>query len=124
MKIAPLALILTAGLSGLAYASPAQTETPTHSSNMCFAPSQIRSSTPISDREILFHMANGKIWKNTLRANCPGLKFENGFAWEIRGGEVCANFQTIYVLRRGTPCFLGDFTAYTPPPKPDEPPAQ
>jgi hypothetical protein len=60
-------------------------------------------------------MKNGKMWLNTLKANCPGLKFEDGFSWTIRGDTVCENLQTIQVLRRGNSCLLGAFTPYTPP---------
>lgn len=119
MKIAIFALGL-ASLAGatLAAESPLQEVSAPAAVPSCIYPTQIRSSTPISDREILFRMNNGKIWKNTLRSDCPGLKFEAGFSWNIRGDTVCANLQTIYVLRRGTACLLGEFSAYTPPPKP------
>lgn len=71
------------------------------------------------DQTILFHMKGGKvrIWKNDLPRACQGLKFESAVAYEIRGGTICGNMQTFYVLNRWTPCNLGPFTPYTPPPK-------
>ena len=118
MKTASFALALCLGLTGAAAAETPADDAAAPRNNVCFSPSHIKNTTPISDREILFYMSDGKIWKNTLRADCPGLKFEGGFSWVIRGDTVCSNTQVIHVLRRGTPCFLGDFSAYTPPAKP------
>ncbi len=61
------------------------------------------------NKTILFRMNGGKMWRNELPRECPGLKFEAGIAWNIWGGEVCSNMQVFYVLRRGTPCMLGTF---------------
>ena len=41
---------------------------------------------------------------------CVGLKFQQGFTWEVRGSLVCSNEQTIYVKDDGTPCQLGEFS--------------
>lgn len=113
-------LILTLGfvLGATGIASAADNGAGAASPPQCVYPRDIMSTKPLSDREILFTMRNGKVWKNTLHGNCPGLKFEDGFSWNVRGDTVCANLQTLYVLRRGTPCQLGEFSAYTPPPKP------
>jgi hypothetical protein len=80
----------------------------------CVSPRDIDSTKPTSDREIVFKMRNGKMWLNTLPANCPGLKFEGGFSWEIHGDTICANSQTFRVLRRGNVCALGAFSPYVP----------
>lgn len=112
-----LALSLGAAFSALAADMPA----PAKSANVCLDASFVDHTSVISDREILFYMKNRKIWKNTLKSTCPGLDFENGFSEEIRGDSICSNMQTIFVLRRGTPCSLGEFTAYTPPPKASAP---
>jgi hypothetical protein len=66
------------------------------------------------DNEILYIMKNGKIWKNTLHKSCPGLGFERAFSETIVADGICSNRQ---IINRGTPCFLGAFTPYTPPPK-------
>ena len=92
--------------------SPAQ---PAAAAPRCLQVNQIENHTAISDREILFFMTDNTVWKNTLRAECPGLKFENGFSWDVTGGEVCANNQVIHVLSRGTPCQLGAFSLYQQP---------
>jgi hypothetical protein len=121
MRTPLIALAIGLVASGHALAHEPIPETPTEAPAeasappSCVSPRDIQSTTPISDREIVFRMRNGKIWKNTLSANCPGLKFEGGFSWTIRGDTVCANLQTIEVLRRGNACLLGEFSAYTPP---------
>jgi len=51
-----------------------------------------------------------------LGAYLSRLKFEQGFAEETARGDLLEP-AAITVLRRGTPCFLGTFTPYTPPPK-------
>jgi len=67
-----------------------------------------RTETP-DDRTILFHMRDGKIWRNTLRQNCPMLR-TSPWAQVIQGGDmVCSNQQFIHVLQTGNTCTLGDF---------------
>lgn len=66
------------------------------------------------DKTIVFHMRGGKAWRNDLKRTCPGLKFEQAIAYEIRGGSICGNMQVVYVMRRWTPCMLGAFTAIPP----------
>jgi hypothetical protein len=118
MKIAHLALAAGLGVAALALAAQAEqtgeAKSAARPARVCLYPSDIRSTTAISDREILFRMNNGRVWKNTLRRACYGLRMRNGFAWEISTGQVCSNQQIIYVLEQGTPCFLGDFTPYNP----------
>ncbi|HWA91053.1 MAG TPA: hypothetical protein VG889_13525 [Rhizomicrobium sp.] len=84
--------------------------------DICLTASHIDHTVTASDREILYYMRDGKIWKNTLKRECPGLRFEHAFRTDIAGGEVCSNRQMIQVVHRETPCFLGAFTPYTPPP--------
>jgi hypothetical protein len=124
MKIALTAVGCAIGLIGAigqtAYAdSPPPPPAPVHN-NVCIDPSRIDSTTYPDDHTILFHMFGGpvKIWRNDLPRACPGLTFEKGIAFTIRGGEICSNMQVVYVINRWTPCFLGPFTPYTPPETP------
>jgi hypothetical protein len=55
-------------------------------------------------------MRDGKVWRNTLRAPCPNLKFEHAFSQTVSGGQICANQQLIRVQQTGNFCALGDFT--------------
>ena len=79
---------------------------------VCIQTSNIQSMSYPDNKTILFRMNSGpvKVWRNDLQRECPGLKFEQGIAWQIWGDEVCSNMQVFYVLRRGTPCMLGTFT--------------
>ncbi len=79
---------------------------------ICIQTSDIQGMSYPDNKTILFRMNGGpvRVWRNDLPRECPGLKFEQGIAWNIWGGEVCSNMQVFYVLRRGTPCMLGTFT--------------
>ena len=78
--------------------------------NSCINPTEIEKQTILSDAEIRFEMRNGEVWVNTLPRQCPNLKFQGGFTWDVRGTLVCSNEQTINVREDGTPCQLGVFT--------------
>ncbi len=68
-----------------------------------------RTETP-DDRTILFHMRNGKIWRNTLKQVCPMLT-TSPYTQVLRNGDlVCANQQFIEVNLTGNTCMLGEFT--------------
>lgn len=106
-KITALACALAGlGLTA-AYANPPAPHNP-----ICIHTTDIQSMSYPDDKTILFRMNGGpvKVWRNDLPRRCQGLKFEQGIAWNIWGGEVCENMQVFYVLRRGTPCMLGSFT--------------
>jgi hypothetical protein len=129
MKIASALLACTFGAAAsvAAFADPPSPQPPKPAS-VCLNPGNIDHLSFPDDKTILFHMNLGKvrIWRNDLKRECHGMKFERGIAYEIRGGSLCSNMQVFYVMRRWTPCFLGDFTPYTPPPKetPVTPPPQ
>ena len=122
MKIALIASVCTLGLVAAAAqaadtpAAPPDTPTQKH---MCLNAGDIDNLTFPDDKTILFHMIGGKVrvWRNDLQRTCNGMKFQSGIAWEIRGGEICANEQVFYVIRRWAPCMLGSFSPYTPPEK-------
>lgn len=109
MKTAVKALICAAGLAGLLM--PAANAEPPRRNNTCIQVRNIDHMSYPNNRTILFHMWSGpvKVYRNELPRECPGLKFERGIAWNIWGGQVCSHMQIFYVLRRGTPCMLGDF---------------
>jgi len=87
------------------------TAQPAPRNNVCIHANDIDGMSYPDDHTILFRMRAGrvKMWRNELPRACPGLKFEQGIAWNIWGGEICSNMQVFYVLRRGTPCMLGNF---------------
>ena len=116
MKIVLIGLACALGLTTAVQAASA--DQPKRNSVCLYASNVDHYSYP-DDSTILFHMKSGKvrIWRNDLQHACHGLKFEQGIALNIHDGEICSNMQIFYVLRRGTPCSLGNFTPYTPPPK-------
>jgi hypothetical protein len=64
------------------------------------------TKTP-NDHTILFFMKDGKIWSTTLRSDCPELSF-NGFEYEPTPSDnICADLETIRVLRSGAVCEIG-----------------
>ena len=77
---------------------------------VCLRSSDIERTSVPDARTILFHMKGGKVWKNTLMADCPELKF-NGFIYDASpSGEICGNQQSIRVIRTHAVCLLGPFT--------------
>jgi len=94
-----------------AHAQPAATRA---GGNVCLTTWQIDHTTVPDRRTILFHMHGGKIWKNTLRNACTGLK-DYGFAYSpTPSNQICGNMQAIRVLHAGSVCLLGAFEPYTP----------
>ena len=103
-------------LTGLAACTSADTTTNTRVtqagsiSNSCINPVDIKKQTIVSDQEIRFEMRNGDVWANNLPRTCPGLKFRQGFEWEVHGQLACSNQQMITVKDEGSVCLLGAFT--------------
>jgi hypothetical protein len=80
---------------------------------VCLNATDIKNTGVIDNRTVMFFMNNGTAWKNTLEADCPGLKMADGFDYTINGGTVCAREQPIRVHDGPSRCFLGDFTQVT-----------
>lgn len=77
--------------------------------HVCLQATEIRSTSILDDRTILFRMNDGAQWKNILQADCPGLKMAGGFDYAIRADEICSNEQRIRVHAMPATCFLGTF---------------
>ncbi len=104
-------------LLGTAAAQAADNAMSEGSVPVCLRVNEIKSTNSPDPHTILFHMINGKTWKNTLVNECNGLQF-NGFSYMAANDEVCANMQSIRVNQSGNICMLGAFTPYTPPASP------
>lgn len=106
-----IALVGAVTAVGALLTSVALADPPPRQKSICIHTQDIDGMSYPDNRTILFRMRGGpvKVWRNELPRECPGLKFEQGIAWNIWGGEVCSNMQVFYVLRRGTPCMLGNF---------------
>ena len=71
-----------------------------------------RTETP-DDRTIIFHMRDGKVWSNRLKAVCPMLTV-SPYTQVLRSGDlVCSNQQFIHLTLTGDDCVLGEFTPVT-----------
>jgi hypothetical protein len=84
---------------------------------ICINGTDIESTSVPDDNTIVYHLRNGQVWKNTLKATCPNLKFEHAFTEVIRASQICANAQMIRVHETGSICALGDFTLVSAAPK-------
>ena len=108
------ALLLAAGMSALTACSSDPEMAPTAvnipaGNGVCLPVNGITRTEVVDDSTILFHMAGGKVWINSLIFPCAGLKFEGSFAYTAEVKEVCSNGQTIRVLHTGNFCELGQF---------------
>jgi hypothetical protein len=103
-------IIIAVALAAIpANESVAQTPTIT-ATRVCLQASDIGSTSVVDDRTIIFTMKNGTSWKNTLQAECPGLRNAGAFTYVLSGTDVCSNEQRIKVLDGPARCFLGTFT--------------
>lgn len=112
---APVMIAIAALLSACSSSAPADQSASI--ANSCIKPTEITKQAIVSDQEIQFTLRNGEVWSNKLAHTCPGLKFDQGFTWEVSGNLVCSNQQTIRVKDSGTPCQLGEFSKLPEPPK-------
>jgi hypothetical protein len=82
---------------------------------VCLDSYRIKTTTVPDSKHILFHMIDGTVWRNELKAACPGLRF-NGFVYAPTASRsVCENLQTIRVIDDGSPCLLGRFEKVSSP---------
>ena len=91
--------------------------TPAGTAVDCITLNQIRETHVRSDQVIDFEMNNRKILRNTLPGSCPGLGFEERFAYSVTGNQLCS-VDTITVLQSGgvgpgPRCGLGKFQPVT-----------
>jgi len=106
MKALALAGALVLGGSMAVQAS----DIPPPGGNVCLRTMNIRNTSTPDDKTIIFHMSDGKVWRNDLRGHCMGLSF-NGFTYDVSPpDEICGNLQIIHVLRTHAACSLGPFT--------------
>lgn len=81
----------------------------------CVNRSQVRQTIVRSDRVIDFEMNGGKVFRNTLTQNCPGLGLDRAITYETSIDQLCSP-QIVYTLQniagrpqRGAGCSLGKF---------------
>jgi hypothetical protein len=81
----------------------------------CINRSQIRNTVVRSDRVIDFEMLGGKVYRNVLTSNCPGLGMDRAITYNTSIDQLCSP-QIVYTLQniggrpqRGAGCSLGKF---------------
>ncbi|HEX3486953.1 MAG TPA: hypothetical protein VHT51_18005 [Micropepsaceae bacterium] len=102
--------IVAASTLALSAAMPVQAQN-TPGGNVCLNVTEIYNTQAIDKRTILYRMRDGKIWRNTLTADCPTLVgFDaGGFTQVAHTDFICANTQLIKT-QSGNVCRLGAFT--------------
>lgn len=85
----------------------------------CVSIALLRESRVRDDWTIDFIRDGKRAWRNTLPNRCPGLKSNDGFAYETSLSQLCST-DIIYVLnrvggsvQRGVGCGLGPFVPVT-----------
>lgn len=76
---------------------------------MCLRSRDVDTTKALDAHTILFRMKDGKVWRSSMRAACPSLRF-NGFEYVTRFDEICGGSQMIRVLETSQVCVLGRFT--------------
>ena len=78
----------------------------------CVELSRIDRTRVRDNRTIDFHMRGGQVYRNRLRHECPGLAFEDSFAYRTSIGRLCS-VDLVTVNRNGggsgPTCALGPF---------------
>lgn len=114
MKSIVIGAIAASLMIGTAFArDPAPA--PVKPRHVCLWVNRIDNTHVVDKSTIIFRMKGGKMWKNTLRTPCSGLRFY-GFAYVTQDGQICST-QPIMILKNNEVCMLGRFEPYVPPPK-------
>ena len=78
----------------------------------CIALGHIRGSAGLDDRTIDFTLRDGRVMRNRLRNDCPGLAFEERFQYRASIDRLCSTDAITVVSSygmRGPTCALGTF---------------
>ena len=97
--------------SALALSAATQVQAQAQGGNICLNVTEILRSQAVDNRTIIYHMKDGKVWRNTLAAPCPELvSFSAGaYSQKMHTDYLCGYTQTITVAS-GMVCRLGEFT--------------
>jgi hypothetical protein len=124
MRAAVLAVFWAAIAAGPVLAATAAAPPPKAlgpEQNCVLIPS-IQQTRVVDDRTIDFVMNDGRVLRNNLPNNCPGLKINRSFGYKTSQSQLC-NVDIITVVVqgagpvRGASCGLGKFTPIEAPPK-------
>jgi hypothetical protein len=114
-KMTSVGKIISIGAAALALATTAAFAQPASvsgSGNVCLKTILIDRTVVPNEHTILFYMKDGKVWQNTLKSDCPGLKI-NGFVYApTPPDQVCGDLQTLRAIQTGSVCTMGAFVPY------------
>jgi hypothetical protein len=106
---------LALGLASSGLAADRQTD-----AEQCVSLIRIDRTEVVDDRNVLFYMKNGDIYRNRLPNDCPGLEAQDAFMYRTSLSQLC-NVDIITVLtnmgfgfRPGASCGLGMFHPVKP----------
>jgi hypothetical protein len=74
----------------------------------CLNTSQITGTDSKDGKTLTLRMRDGKVWQGELKGSCSEIRF-TGFAWDVQGGRICENMQTLRTSQGGV-CVLGKLT--------------
>lgn len=98
----------------LLLSAPAPPATQAGQAPVCLRALDVDHTRVPNEHTILFFMKDGSVWGTSLRTDCPELKF-NGFDYGVTPPDnICANMQTIHVLKSGAICEIGPLVPATP----------
>ena len=120
--VLPVTLCLTLGLAGSAGASEILVDEPeeVEGTEDCIYLPMLRRTEVLDDRNILFEMTGGKIYRNFLPRRCRTLSSRQSFMYESRASRLCRSdrIRIIDSMAMGTgmagpSCGLGKFYPVT-----------
>lgn len=80
--------------------------------NNCISLHQIKNIRVKSDDLVFIELAGGKKVMMNFKNSCRGLKY-NGYVHSTRTNDLCAKFDSIRVINRGTTCMIESFSPVT-----------
>jgi len=120
MKTAIIKPLLWSAALAAALITGAHAEDRKSDAEQCISLIRIDRTEVVDDRNILFYMKGGDIYRNELPHRCPGLKFEESFMYRTSLNQLC-NVDIITVLDNigfgfspGASCGLGMFHPVEP----------
>jgi len=113
LVLSSLALVALSGAADARDRRAIPEATPVGEAVTCVPLRGIQSTRVHGDSVIDFHMNGGRVYRNTLPNSCPGLGFEERFAYQTSLSQLC-NVDIITVLQTpgllpGPSCGLGKF---------------
>ncbi|MDZ7668794.1 MAG: DUF6491 family protein [Gammaproteobacteria bacterium] len=85
----------------------------------CLSTYSYRSVDVLDDQHVLFKGTGGRLWLNTLRQRCVGLRAQDTLSFELRDNRLCDmdRFESVdtfaYMTRTSATCTLGKFSPVT-----------